>query len=139
MAGHMRNPLLLQTFVLSFGILFTLVAVFTYVSLRLAKPPFSLGTGLIGGVSAVYLLSVVITPMIGRQISRFGRAPIALVGMVISLAGFVVTLAPSLVLVGLGVGLLFIGVFSLLSLGTGVFLEVGGVWPSAGVWLSCMH
>src|SRR5690606_41431924 len=99
MAGHMRNPLLLQTFVLSFGILFTLVAVFTYVSLRLALPPFSLGTGLIGGVFAVYLLSVVITPLVGRQIPRFGRAPIALAGMLISLAGLMITLGSSLFLV----------------------------------------
>jgi len=138
MAGHMRNPLLLQTFVLSFGILFTLVAVFTYVSLRLALPPFSLGTGLIGGVFAVYLLSVVITPLVGRQISRFGRAPIALAGMLISLAGLMITLGSSLFLVVLGLALFSIGIFIMQSIATGFVPQAAGFSPSAAVGLYVM-
>ncbi|NTV76203.1 MAG: MFS transporter, partial [Holophaga sp.] len=42
-AAHFRNPRLVATFAVGFGVLFTLVATFTYVTFHLAGPPFHLG------------------------------------------------------------------------------------------------
>src|SRR5207237_805496 len=48
MAGHLRRPVTLATFVIGTGMLFALVATFTYVTFYLSAPPFRLGTAALG-------------------------------------------------------------------------------------------
>ena len=51
-------------------ILFSMLAIFTYVNFHLAAPPFHLGTAALGYVFLVYLVGGVITPVAGRWIDR---------------------------------------------------------------------
>src|SRR5215471_13083547 len=41
MLRHLRNPQLVATYAIGFGVLFNFIAVFTYVSFHLAAPPFN--------------------------------------------------------------------------------------------------
>jgi len=135
MARHLTNGRLLQTFCVSFGMLFSLVAVFSYVSLRLAAPPFELSTSAIGGIFAVYLLGVVVTPVAGRQVARFGRARVALSGVGLSGIGMLLTLPTNLPLVILGLALFSCGLFVLQGIATGFVPQVAAGNASAAVGL----
>jgi len=135
MARHLTNGLLLRTFCVSFGMLFSLVAVFSYVSLRLAAPPFELSTSAIGGIFAVYLLGVVVTPVAGRQVARFGRARVALSGVGLSGIGMLLTLPTNLPLVILGLALFSCGLFVLQGIATGFVPQVAAGNASAAVGL----
>ena len=135
MGGHLRNPLLLRTFGISFGMLFSLVSIFTYVSLRLAQAPFHLGTGAIGGIFAVYLLGVAVTPVAGRAVTRFGRAPVAVVAICSGILGALMTLAPDLTVLVLGLALFSAGLFVLQSVATGFVPQAAVGSRSAAVGL----
>lgn len=108
---HLHNRALLGTLAVGFCLLFTLVAAFTYVVLRLAAAPYRLGTGALGGVFAVYLLGVVVTPLSGRLLARTGPARGLLLGAGLSVSGLLLTLATPLWLVILGLALGSCGVF----------------------------
>lgn len=135
MARHLTNGRLLRTFCVSFGMLFSLVAVFSYVSLRLADPPFELSTSAIGGIFAVYLLGVVVTPLAGRQVARFGRVRVALSGVGLSGIGMLLTLPTNLPLVILGLALFSCGLFVLQGIATGFVPQVAAGNASAAVGL----
>lgn len=135
MGGHLRNPLLLRTFCISFGMLFSLVSIFTYISLRLARAPFNLGEGVIGGVFAVYLLGVVVTPFAGRLVTRFGRAPVAVGAVATGMAGVLFTLSDSIAVVVLGLALFSAGLFVLQSVATGFVPQAAVGSRSAAVGL----
>ncbi len=135
MARHLKNGLLVRTFCVSFGMLFSLVAVFSYVSLRLADPPFELSTSAIGGIFAVYLLGVVVTPIAGRQVARFGRARVALSGVALSAVGLSLTLPASLMIVVFGLALFSCGLFVLQGIATGFVPQVAAGNASAAVGL----
>ena len=63
----------MATFLVGFCVLFSLVGVFTYVTFHLAAPPYSLLPGALGSIFFVYLAGVVMTPLAGRAIDRFGH------------------------------------------------------------------
>ena len=74
-----RNRRLIATCGVGFCVLFTQVAMFTYVTFHLAAPPFSLSTVALGWLFVVYLVGAVVTPFAGRWIDRYGhRTGIAL-------------------------------------------------------------
>jgi predicted MFS family arabinose efflux permease len=76
LAEHLRNPQLIATYAIGFCILFTQVAMFTYVPFLLAAPPFSLSTAALGSIFLTYLLGAAATPFAGRGIDAYGhRAP----------------------------------------------------------------
>jgi YNFM family putative membrane transporter len=108
---HLHNRPLLGTLAVGFVLLFTLVSAFTYVVLYLAAPPYRLGSGALGGVFAVYLLGVVITPLASRLMGRFGAPRTFAVGVVASLLGFGLTLLAPLPLIVVGLALASSGVF----------------------------
>ena len=62
MLHHFRNPRLLATFTVGFGMLFALVSTFTYVTFYLAAPPFNLSTAALSYLFAIYLIGLVVTP-----------------------------------------------------------------------------
>src|SRR6185437_12175200 len=55
MRNHLRAPRLVATYAVGFGVLFTFVATFTYVSFHLAAPPFGLSPTALGAIFVVYL------------------------------------------------------------------------------------
>jgi MFS family permease len=137
-----RLPRLVATFAVGFNVLFSLVAVFTWITFHLAAPPFSLSTAALSSLFFVYLVGLLVTPVAGYLITRTGlRAGIA-AAMLLSMAGVVLTLAPSLAVVILGLALMSSGVFiaqtasqSFLRIATPPESRVTG----AGLYMTCYY
>lgn len=109
---HFRNPHLVAAFAVGFGMLFTLVSAFTYITYYLADPPFRLSTAALSYLFAIYLIGLVVTPAGGYLVTRTGmRAGIA-VAISCSLLGILLTLSHSVwIVVIAGLGLVCAGVF----------------------------
>ena len=73
MLRHLRNPQLLATYAIGFGVLFNFIAVFTYVSFHLAAAPYYFSPTLLGAIFVTYLVGTVIAPMTGWMMARLGR------------------------------------------------------------------
>jgi predicted MFS family arabinose efflux permease len=102
MLRHLRNPRLVATYAVGFGVLFTFVATFTYVNFLLAAPPFALGPAGLGAIFATYLAGAVTTLLTGRGVQRFGRRRLVLLLLAAWAAGTLLTLLPSLWMIVLG-------------------------------------
>lgn len=111
MALHLRNPRLIAAYAVGFNILFSSVAIFTYVNFYLSAAPFNLNTVALGLVFCVYLLGVVITPIAGRWIERLGhrRSLMLAIGMIC--VGISITLIPQLWMVIVGLAISASGIF----------------------------
>jgi len=94
-------------YAVGFDVLFTLVAVFTWITFHLSAAPFSLSTAAISSLFLVYLIGLVVTPTAGYIITRVGlRAGIS-GAIVCAMAGALITLAPSLPIIILGLAMVF--------------------------------
>jgi MFS transporter, YNFM family, putative membrane transport protein len=111
LGAHLRNPQLIATYAIGFCVLFTQVAMFTYVTFHLAAPPFSLSTVALGWLFAVYLVGIVVTPFGGRWIDRYGHRTGLALAMGIGAVGALLTLAPWLPAIVAGLALCSTGVF----------------------------
>jgi YNFM family putative membrane transporter len=96
MLQHMRNPQLLATYAIGFGVLFNFIATFTYITFLLAAPPYSLSATLLGAIFVTYLTGVFLTPWVGRVVARFGRRHFVIGVIALWIGGVLLTLAPSL-------------------------------------------
>jgi MFS transporter, YNFM family, putative membrane transport protein len=94
MLSHFRNPPLVATYAIGFGVLFTFIATFTYVNFYLAAPPFRLSASALGMIFVVYLGGSAITPLTGRAVARFGRRQLVLGAIVLWISGLLLTLLP---------------------------------------------
>jgi predicted MFS family arabinose efflux permease len=103
MLAHLRNPQLLATYAVGFGVLFNFIATFTYVSFHLAAPPYGFSPSLLGALFITYLVGTVLTPMAGRAVGRFGRRGFMIATIAVWICGALLTLAPPLpaIIVGL--------------------------------------
>jgi predicted MFS family arabinose efflux permease len=102
MLAHMRNPRLLATFGVGFGIMFNFIAAFTYIGFVLVEPPFNLSTTAVGAVFVTYLVSLVTTPFTGHLVLMFGRRTFGLIAISTWVCGILLTLVPSLPVILLG-------------------------------------
>jgi MFS transporter, YNFM family, putative membrane transport protein len=102
MLRHLKNPQLVATYAIGFGILFNFIAIFTYVSFHLAAPPFGFSSALLGAVFVTYLAGAAISPMAGRLLARFGRLPFMLVVTAVWAVGCLITLFPSVLAIVAG-------------------------------------
>jgi YNFM family putative membrane transporter len=110
--GHLlRNRRLIATCGVGFSVLFTQVAMFTYVTFHLAAPPFELGTRALGWLFVVYLVGAVVTPISGRWIDVYGHRRGLGSAMALGAAGALLTLLPSLTAIVTGLALCATGVF----------------------------
>jgi MFS family permease len=100
---HLSNPRLLATYAVGFGVLFSLVASFTFINFRLAAAPYFMGPAALGGIFVVYLGGVVMSPIAARLANRFGRSQVMSVAGPVVCAGLLLTLATPLwaIIVGL--------------------------------------
>ncbi|MDR1162909.1 MAG: MFS transporter [Candidatus Accumulibacter sp.] len=110
-AKHIRNARLIAACSVGFCVLFSLVGVFTYVNLPLVRPPYNLSVAAIANIFCVYLVGVVITPISGRFIARFGFRRVLLCALFISMSGAFLTLASPLLLIIAGLIVCSSGVF----------------------------
>ena len=94
MLRHLRNPKLVATFAVGFGVLFNFLATFTYVSFHLAAPPYGFSAALLGTIFLTYLVGTVIAPQAGRAIALMGRRPFVIVVLGVWACGALLMLAP---------------------------------------------
>jgi predicted MFS family arabinose efflux permease len=99
---HLHNKRLMGACAVGFCVLFSLVGAFTYVNLYLAGAPFFLSSAGLANVFAVYLVGVLVTPLAGRYIDRWGYMRSLQGALAVSAAGLLLTLLPSLVFVVIG-------------------------------------
>ena len=143
MFRHFRNPRLVATFAVGFGMLFALVSTFTYITFYLADAPFHLSTEALSYLFAIYLIGLIVTPAGGYLVTRIGmRAGIAL-AIGACLAGALITLSHSLWIVILaGLGLVCTGVF-IAQATANSFLRIaapaGGRASAAGLYICCYY
>jgi MFS family permease len=109
--AHLRNPRLVATYIVGFGVLFTLVGTFTYVTFYLSGEPFRLGPVAMGFLFCTYLVGAALTPPGGRIIDRYGHRIALPIAMGTSIAGMLLTLFPNLGAVVAGLALCCSGVF----------------------------
>src|SRR5215471_20921684 len=96
MLRHLRNPQLLATYAIGFGVLFNFIAVFTYVNFHLAAPPYSFSPTLLGTIFVTYLAGTAIVPATGWMIARLGRRRFTLAVLAAWACGALLMLAPPL-------------------------------------------
>jgi len=103
MIQHLRNPQLVATYAIGFGVLFNFIATFTYVSFHLAEAPYFFSPTLLGALFVTYLASSPIVPWVGRAITLFGRRPFVLGVIALWILGVFLLLAPpvSVIMIGL--------------------------------------
>jgi predicted MFS family arabinose efflux permease len=94
MLAHLRNPQLLATYAIGFGVLFNFIAVFTYVSFHLAAPPYNFSSTLLGAIFVTYLAGTAIAPATGWMMARLGRRCLILAVIAVWAGGAVLMLAP---------------------------------------------
>ncbi len=105
MLKHLRDPRLLATYAVGFGVLFNFIATFTYISFHLAAPPYLFTPTLLGALFLTYLAASPLVPWVGRGIALFGRRPFVLGIIVIWIVGVLMMLAASLTMILTGLTL----------------------------------
>jgi YNFM family putative membrane transporter len=100
---HLRDPRLLATYAIGFGVLFNFIATFTYVSFHLAAPPYLFSPTLLGALFFTYLAATPLVPWVGRAITAFGRRRFVLGVIAAWIVGGLLLLAPpvAVILTGL--------------------------------------
>jgi YNFM family putative membrane transporter len=139
--SHLRNPRLLAAFAVGFGVLFSLVATFSYVTFHLAAAPFHLGPVALGLLFCTYLFGAVVTPPCGRYIDRCGHRKVLAIALGVGMAGMLLTLVPSLWVVIAGLALCCSSVFVAQATATG-FIGVAAEHDKAvavGLYVTCYY
>jgi MFS transporter, YNFM family, putative membrane transport protein len=139
---HLRNPKLVATYAVGFNVLFSLVAVFTYITFHLAAPPYLLTPAQLSSLFVVYLAGLVVTPLAGIGIGRVGSRPVLIVAVVASMIGVSMTLFHSLPLILAGLVLCSSGVFVCQSASTSYIQTAsppGGRASAAGLYVACYY
>jgi MFS transporter, YNFM family, putative membrane transport protein len=106
-----RNRRLVATWAIGFCVLFTNVAMFTYVTFHLAAPPYNLSSAALGWLFLVYLVGAVVTPVSGRWIDKYGHRLGLTIAMAVGATGALLTLVPALWAIVAGLALSSTGVF----------------------------
>lgn len=78
-----------------FALLFSQIAVFTYIAFRLAEPPFGWSTAMLGSLYLVFLPSLVFLHGTRRVVSRIGHGRTVAAAALLSWIGLLTTLAGS--------------------------------------------
>jgi YNFM family putative membrane transporter len=161
----LRDRRLLATYAIGFGVLFSLVATFTYVTFYLHAPPFELSPTALSWIFVVFPIGALATPVAGHWIDRKGSRAVLILSLGVGLFGMALTLTHSLSLVIAGLILCCSSVFvcqsasisylrvaapaSLRSLASGIYVtwyyvggSLGGIlpgllWSQAG-WPGCV-
>ncbi|HEY4983356.1 MAG TPA: MFS transporter [Pseudolabrys sp.] len=102
MLRHFRNPQLLATYAVGFGVLFNFIATFTFLSFRLAAAPYNLSASFLGAIFVVYLVGAALTPLTGWAVGRVGRRHFMIGNIALWIAGIALTLASPLWVILLG-------------------------------------
>jgi predicted MFS family arabinose efflux permease len=110
-ARLLRNRQLAATNAVGLCVLFTQVAMFTYVTFHLNEPPYGLSTAALGSLFVVYLVGAAVTPIAGHWIDARGHRAGVAFGVAIGVAGALLTLTPWLPAIVAGLAMVATGVF----------------------------
>lgn len=141
MLRHLRNPRLAAIYAVGFGVLFSFVATFTYVSFHLAAPPFNLTPTGLGAIFITYLTGVVTTLLAAKGVARLGRRRLVLLVIGVWAAGMLLTLLPSLPAIVLGLAISAGSGFLCQAVATG-FVAVSareGRSSAVGLYVTCYY
>lgn len=115
---HLRNPKLLGTYAIGFGILFSQVCTFTYVSFHLASAPYNFDLKDLSLLFTVYLVGMIATPLAGKLAWTFGKRRVFVAAVALGCGGMLLTLMAPVWAVVLGLTLSSAGVFIAQSMAT---------------------
>lgn len=140
-AKGVRDWRLLATCFVGASLLFQQVTSFTYLSLRLGAPPFSLTSIEVGALFVVFILPVTVTPFFGRLIGTIGRTRAFLLSQIAGIAGIALTLSVHLPSIVIGLALSCMAVFAGQSCATGYTARHAREGRSAatGLYLTCYY
>ncbi|WP_242013122.1 MFS transporter [Acetobacter sicerae] len=140
-AKGVRDWRLLATCFVGASLLFQQVTSFTYLSLRLSAPPFSLTSIEVGALFVVFILPVTVTPFFGRLIGTIGRTRAFLLSQIAGIAGIALTLSVHLPPIVIGLALSCMAVFAGQSCATGYTARHAREGRSAatGLYLTCYY
>ena len=128
---------LLSGFGIGFCILFAFIGVFTYVNFVLVRPPLELGMMSVGFVYFVFLPSIILTPLAGGIVGRWGVRPALWTGLGVAGLGLLPLLSSNLVAVLLGMVLVGAGTFFAQATATGfVSRDAADRGAASGVYLA---
>ena len=101
--GTFRDPRLVATYAIGFGVLFNFIATFTYVSFHLAAPPYRFSPTLLGAFSSPTSLQPNRCLGSDAPSTLFGRRPFVLGVIALWIVGALLLLAPpiSIIMAGL--------------------------------------
>jgi len=102
MLRHFRNPQLIATYAVGFGVLFNFIGTFTFISFRLAAAPYNMSATALGMIFVVYLAGSALTPLSGWVVGRFGRRRFMIANISMWMVGIALTLAGPLWIILLG-------------------------------------
>jgi len=139
-AMHLGNTQLRGLFLLAFLLMGGFVALFNYVGFRLAAPPFSLSSTLIGLLFTVYLVGIFSAGWAGRLVPRLGARQVMQGGIGVMLVGVALCATPWLGTVVAGLGLLTLGFFAAHAVASGqVGQRASGAKAQASALYLCAY
>ncbi len=142
MLAHLGNRKVLATCLAGFNVLFSLVAIFTYVTFYLVAPPFNLSISAVSYLFVVYLVGLIATPAAGVLLPRIGLKTGMVAANLLSFSGAAITLIHSLPYVIFGLGLMCTGVFISQACATSYLREatpLGGRAAAIGLYVCCYY
>jgi predicted MFS family arabinose efflux permease len=141
MLNHLRNPQLIATFAIGFGVLFNFIAVFTYVNFHLAAPPYSFSPTLLGSIFFTYLVGSVVAPWTGVVMARLGRRPFIVAVIAAWVAGALLLLVSPLSLIILGLTLCAACGMLCQTISTGYVTAIAreGRSSAVGLYVTCFY
>ena len=117
--GHLRDPAIIATCVAGFAVLFSIVAVFTYINFRLVRPPYAFTASDLGMIFLVYPIGALAAPTAGPLARRLGRRRTMAGAALVAGLGLGATLLPGLPEIIAGLTLFVIGIFVMQSTAMG--------------------
>lgn len=110
---HLRNRRLVGAFTIGFTIFFGFIGVFTYLPYYLTAAPFNLPTIVLGLVYLLWLTGI-FSPLAGTIATRIGSRLAIAISSSLAITGLLITLIPILPIVLIGLGLITLGMFSVI-------------------------
>jgi predicted MFS family arabinose efflux permease len=141
MLAHLRNPKLLSTYAVGFGVLFNFIATFTYISFHLAAPPFNKSPAFLGSIFFVYLVGSAFALWTGRATAWLGRRNFVLCVLAVWACGLLITLIPSVP--AIVIGLIVVSTCGIVAQACSTsFVAIsaqGGTSSAVGLYVTCFY
>ena len=118
-ARHLRDPALVQLYLVGFLAMGGFVTTYNYLSYRLLAPPFDLSQAFAGSIFLVYLLGGPASAWFGRLGGRFGRGRMMMAALALMLAGLLLTTTSRLTLSVIAIAIFTSGFFGAHSIASG--------------------